>query len=556
MRLYLAEKHDQGDKIAKLLDPGLNVKADKRATSHTLSNGDVVSWCRGHLYEPAPPEHYNPAYKQWKLSDLPFRPQHWELMPKEESEYNRSAVNELLSQADEVVICTDYDREGQVLGMTALFEAGFSNFSKIFRAKITELNSAELKKAFDHIEPISNSMPMFYSGVARRNSDWLVGMNFSRFFSCMAQELGIRETINLGRVMTPMIAMIVNRDVQIANFKSKDYYELYAQLAVQKGVFIAKWQPKKELLDKEGYMTDKAAAEQTERKCKGQNFIIDSVERKLAQEHPPLPFSLGDLSVYCANHFNISPSQTLEVVQFLYDNGYTTYPRTDCRYLPESRHAEAAATLDALKQDQNLTAVIAGCDLNIKSRAFNDKKFAGHPHGAIIPTSSVVDATRLTDLQFKIYDIIRRYYIAQFYVPAQYDTVKVTASCQDETFIARGRTLIKDGYRLIFGKDALKDSDLDVSKVLKDSEDESAFANIPPVNQGENARNTAMRTDNKKTRAPKHYTLASFSAAIEHIGEALITDEQVLQNKQMLDFLKDITNTVFAVVVISARYKG
>lgn len=515
MRVYLAEKKQQGEVIAAYLDKSVQIARHDKATSYELSNGDVVTWCEGHLYELAMPDYYSPTLKEWRLDTLPFKPERWRLLPKERVQRLINVVNNLLSECTEVVLCSDYDREGQYLGMNAIYESGFQG--KILRAKITSLGKVELGRALNNIEDVSFTMPLYYSALARSHSDYLVGINLTRFFTCMGSQSNYGSKVNIGRVITPTVNLIVQRDDEIANFKARNYYELTVTLAVQNGNFNAKWQTPKELLDDNGYCLDYQSVKNIEEAVKGKTFTIDNVERRALEQNPPLPFSLADLQVYCGNHFKMSPSRVLEIAQKLYDNQYTSYPRTDSNYIPESQHEDATLILSKLKNNESYTSLVRGCNTSLKSKAFSDSGMGKSSHNAIIPTTEDVNAGRLDQDELKVYDIICRRYIAQFYVAAEYDCLTILASCRNQSFKASGRTLLKAGYRIIFTDEMLSEEN--------NTKAEDALP-IPLVNIGERAFNTKTAIDSKKTRAPKRYKQTSLVQTMKHI-DVLVDDAKL-----------------------------
>ena len=221
MRVYLAEKKQQGEVIASYLDKSVKIDRHDKATSYKLSNGDYVTWCEGHLYELAMPDFYDPKLKSWSLDNLPFRPSRWQLLPKERVRRLISVIDDLLSKCSEVVLCSDFDREGQYLGLNAIYESGYNG--RILRAKITSLGKVELGRALNAIEDISLTMPLYYSALARAHADYLVGINLTRFFTCLGRNANYREKVNIGRVITPTIQLIVERDNEIERFVAKSY---------------------------------------------------------------------------------------------------------------------------------------------------------------------------------------------------------------------------------------------------------------------------------------------------------------------------------------------
>lgn len=525
MRVYLAEKKQQGEIIAQFLDNSVKTGRHDNATSYTLSNGDVVCWCQGHLFGLAMPDHYSEELKQWRLDTLPFRPDNWELTITPAGKKLMPVITRNLDKADEVILCSDFDREGQYLGINAIKMSGFTG--RILRAPVTALGKIELQRAFDKVEDISKTMNLYYSALARSHADYLVGINLTRFFTCLGAAVSYKDKVNIGRVITPTINLIVQRDIDIANFRPKNYYELKAELSAQKGKFTVTWQPQKEQLDADGYMTDMNLINSVHVKVKGRPFTIISVDKKKVTQQPPLPFSLSELQVYCGEHFNFTPDRTLEIAQKLYDEQYTSYPRTDCSYVPETQHQDASIIISQLSCDPEFKQIALGCDTSIKSQAFSDKKMGNSSHNAIIPTMEYKDPKNLSVDEFKVYDAIRRRYVAQFYVPAEFDAVIVTAECLGEFFKASGRTLTKAGYRIVYSEELLDDN-----KDLSSEEN----TKIPPLTVGEVAIPQSLNIESKKTRAPKRYVQHTLTKAMRHI-DTLVDD---VQQKAILKETKGI----------------
>ncbi len=517
MRCYLAEKKQQAEAIAKVLDPSCKVGRHDRATHYDLAGGAVITWCEGHLYEQAPPDYYDSSLKRWTEEAEPFRPDNWILLPIPAKRRQISEVGALLSQADEVVLCSDYDREGQYLGMNAISEAGYRG--RILRAKVTSLGPVELRRALSSLEDVSRTMPLFYSAQARSRSDWLVGMNLTRLFTCIARSCGCQEKINIGRVITPTVNLIVKREEEIARFVPHDFFEVRASLAAQKGVFTAKWQPRRELQDEHGQVLSREEAEKAAAACRGKSFLVDAVDRKRVSEQPPLPFSLSELQIYCGSRFHFSPAQVLGIAQKLYDNQFTSYPRTDCQHLPESQHADAPQILERLKADPAFAPAVAGADPSIVSHAFNDAKASKSAHNAIIPTTAEVDPSVLSPDEMAVYDAIRRRYAAQFYVNAEFDTVKARFSCSGEIFTAGGRTLATPGWRILYGNIPPDDEDEGA-----EGRDKESSQKLPPLKPGETCMTRSVECERKQTRAPQRYRTASLIRTMLHI-DTLVGDE-------------------------------
>lgn len=524
MRVYLAEKKSQGHDLAEVLNGNKNY--DDRKSYIVLRNQDVVTWCSGHLLTLAEPQYYDPRYKIWREADLPLFPHTWQWLPIERTKGQLHEIAKLLQHADEVVISSDFDREGQLLAVNVLKHCNYQG--KALRIKLTATDHLSISRALEKIEDLDLTMPLYYSALARSHCDWLVGINLTRYFSCISHDQGSNEIVNIGRVITPTINLVVQRDEEIKNFKPQDYFEIEAQIAVQNGSFIAKWQPQESLCDSDGHCKDRLKAEAIFNKLKGKNLTIVSVDHTKTQEFPPLPFSQSKLQIYAARHFDLSPQETLDLCQALYDSRHklTTYPRTDCQYLPESQLADAPKILENLAKDPKLSGIIAGCDLKRKSRAFSDKKMQGHPHNAIIPSLGEQKTAGLSPDEFKIYNIIRLFYIAQFYAPAEYAVLTIKATCEGENFIARGRTLIKPGFRVIFHKNEL--NELDSLEPQEQDQDN----NFPKVGSGEKGFIQDLKFLAKKTRAPKHFDNAS-------LIEAMSSVSKYIQDPELKKILKE-----------------
>lgn len=521
MRVYLAEKESQGYDLARVIDS--NFTTDKGCIR--LSDGDVVTWGSGHLFALAEPDYYDPALKKWNVESLPILPTEFQWLPIDRVRKQLKIVSDLILDSDEVVVCSDYDREGQLIAKNILNYSGFSGSIK--RIKLKALDHESIKRALDEMVDFDESISLYYSAVARSHSDWIVGINLTRLFSCLAD---CGEVINIGRVITPTINLICQRDETIRNFKPRDFYEVEADISVQNGSFKGKWVPDKSLLDPDGHVLDQKAALAVVEAIKSQAIDISSVERTVSSENPPMLFSQAKLQAYAFRHFGFTTEKTLALTQSMYEKKITTYPRTDCQFLPESQFAEASQILAKLSADPNIANVIRGCDLNKKPRAFNDKKMSGHAHNAIVPSLGEQNISVLTADEMKLYNIIRLHYIAQFYAPAQYDVLTIKAKCGDYEFIARGKTLTKSGYRVLFHSGEIDDT------VQKSSSSDTAqdVSLLPNVNTGERGyvQNSNLLT--KRTRAPKHYDEASLVDTMNAIEKYVDVEHDDLEQELRL----------------------
>ncbi|SFS32630.1 DNA topoisomerase-3 [Succinivibrio dextrinosolvens] len=517
MRVYLAEKASQARDLANVLDSS-NVADDGYIR---VNEDEVVTWCHGHLLSLADPDYYDPALKVWDVKTLPFVPTQFEWLPVKDirSKKQLRTAASLVTKADEVVVSTDYDREGQLIAQNVLNYCNYSG--KTYRLKLSALDPTSIRKALNNIEPLNATHGLYQSAIARSCSDWIVGLNMTRLFTCLSSN-GVRhEVVNIGRILTPTVNLICQRDEAIKNFVSRDFYEVQANVMVQNGSFRVKWIPAADQLDPEGHLFDEKAAAKVISDIDNKSITLTAVDRTVQNENPPLPFSLSRLQIYAARHFGFSASKTLEIAQALYERKLTTYPRADCQYLPKAQFEDAKTILKELSNDPTIAPMVNGCDLTKCPRAFSDKKMEGHAHNAIIPSTGKQDFSSLSSDEFKIYNIIRLFYIAQFYAPAQYDVLTIKAKCEGYDFIARGKTLIKAGYRMIFHNEEL-DSEDSPTKENKDTE----IANIPNVKAGEQGYVNDPQMQIKHTRAPKHFDEASLIEAMTNVAKYVSDAEQ------------------------------
>lgn len=353
------------------------------------------------------------------------------------------------------MVSTDFDRGGQLIAMNVLNHCNFSGDT--YRLKLSALDPASIRKAFDSIEPLSKTHALYESAIARSYSDWIIGLNLTRLFTCLASSATAHEVVNIGRILTPTVNLICQRDLAIKNFQPQDFYDVIADVSVQNGMFKAKWVCPEEYLSQDGHLFDSKIASNVIADIKGKGAEIVNVERSVSNEQPPMPFFLSKLQIYAARHFGFSATKTLEICQSLYEQKLTTYPRSDCQYLPESQFAEAESILRELAHDPAVEPFVKGCDLTRKPCSYSDKKMTGHAHNAIIPSTGPQNIHNLTPDEFKIYNIVRLFFIAQFYAPAQYNVLEINTECNGHKFTSKGKTLIKPDYRVIFHQEQFEE---------------------------------------------------------------------------------------------------
>lgn len=453
MRLVLCEKPSQGRDIAKFLG------ATQRGEGFLSGPGVTVTWARGHLLETAEPEVYGEQYgKPWRTEVLPLVPAQWKLVVKPDAKAQFAVINRLLKQVDEVVIATDADREGEVIARELLEYCQFQG--RIFRLWMSALDDASIRAALADLWPSSRTEALYFAGVGRSRADWLIGMNLTRLYTLKGREAGIGNVLSVGRVQTPTLAIVVQRDREIENFVAKPYFEVIATLAVNGAAFPAKWVAAAQYCDEEKRCIQPGVVAQVVQLCRQTPTaaVIDcQTERK--KKSAPLAFSLSSLQQACSRHWGMAAQKVLDIAQKLYETyKLTSYPRTDCGYLPLSMREEIPQVLSAVvSTDPALQPVVAQLDAQFVSRIWNDKKITAH-HG-IIPTKHTGDLSKLSDDERNVYQLIRLHYLAQFLPLMEVDATEVTFNIGGQLFRTRGNVVVKPGWKSLFGTLADEDDD-------------------------------------------------------------------------------------------------
>jgi len=510
MKLFLCEKPSQGNDIAKVLG------ATKRGEG-CLSTPDgqlTVTWGIGHLVEQLNPEEYDPAFKKWAFETLPIIPGKWGLSPKKETKKQFNVVMKLIKQAKLVVIATDIDREGETIARELLDLAGFRG--QIKRLWLSALDEASIRKALASLKNNEETLPLYYAGLARSRADWLIGMNFSRLYTLLAQQKGYQgKPLSVGRVQSPTLSLVVNRDREIKNFIPKQHFTLQVMLSDGKQHFATQYVIPEQYCDPDGLCLSAQVIQAANRQIRqlGQ-AKVESVETKRERQHAPLCFALSDLQSEANRLYGLGAQRVLDIAQSLYEtHKATTYPRTDCGYLPESQLAEASRVIQyVLQSDQRLQPISAVLNLNQKSRVWNDKKITAH-HG-IIPTMVKVDISKMSDEEMKLYDLIRRRYLAQFLPISETDKTQIILKCGQHILSARGNVLVTPGWKILFGKSL--------------DEDDDAPQALPTLKQGQICQISDSEIKTLQTSPPNHFTEGTLLTAMKNAAR-FVTDERLKQ---------------------------
>jgi DNA topoisomerase-3 len=528
MRLYLCEKPSQGKDIAKA------VGATQRGDGCYEGPGVTVTWCIGHLVETAQPEAYDAKFKRWSIDHLPILPQHWKVEVKATTAAQFKAVKKLVGQATELIIATDADREGEMIAREILDLCGYRG--PLSRLWLSALNDASIKKALGELKPGAQTLPLYHSALARSRADWLIGMNLSRLFTLLGQQAGYTGVLSVGRVQTPTLKLVVDRDREIDKFVSVPYWAVDVTLTHQGRSFLAAWIPPNDSADAAGRCIRQDVARTAAQRIEaaGQAQVV-SVETERVREAPPLPFDLGTLQEVCSRQLGLDVQETLDIAQSLYETlKATTYPRSDSGYLPESMLAEVPTVLHALlKTDASLQTLIGKLDRQQRSRAWNDAKVTAH-HG-IIPTLEPTNLSAMSDKERAVYGLIRAHYLAQFLPHHEYDRTLAVLTCANQPLHATGKQIAVAGWHIALPQASRKE---DASPVADDdaaSDHEAAHSQVlPKLSQGDQCKVMQTAVNALKTLPPRPYTQGELIKAMKGVAK-LVTDPRLRQK------LKDTT---------------
>jgi DNA topoisomerase III len=505
MRLYIAEKPSLGRAIAEVL-PKPHEKGEGYIRA---ANGDVVSWCIGHLLEQAAPEAYNPTFKSWQWQTLPIIPDSWQVKPRSTSRKQLNILKQWVKQADELVHAGDPDREGQLLvdEVVDYLAVPKAKREQMLRCLISDLNPPAVRRALDALRSNREFLSLSTSALARSRADWLYGINMTRAYTLLARDSGSQALLSVGRVQTPILGLVVRRDAEIEAFNSKPFYSVLAHLVTPAGArFSAEWQPSEACLpwqDDEGRVLSRPLADNVVARIHDQPASVLEYQSKMVSQAAPLPYNLSALQIDAAKQLSLSPKQTLDVCQQLYErHKLITYPRSDCRYLPKEHHLQASEVAAAIPSVQpQLESAVEGANLQLRSAAWNDAKVSAHH--AIIPTARRGRADGLRGDELRVYTLIARQYLLQFYPPLQRRETRISLDIVGGRFLATGREILAPGWRALLPHER------------GDGEPESR---LPVVRQGDVLHCERGERLDKQTQAPKPFTDATLLAAMTGIA--------------------------------------
>jgi len=493
VKVCISEKPSVAKEIA------LVIGAKARKDGYWEGNGYQVTWTFGHFCTLLPPQDYKPHWKKWDLNSLPMLPDHFKtkLMKDGGVQKQFKVIKRLFHDAAVVINCGDAGTEGELIQRWVIKEAGYKGV--VQRLWISSLTSEAIRKGFTDLKPASKYDNLYYAASSRAIGDWLLGMNATRLYTLKYG--GYKQVLSVGRVQTPTLAMLVHRQREIEQFVPKPYWELHT---IYRGATFK---------NTTGRFDQVEVGTELLKQITGQDIIIDKIERKDGKEYAPKLYDLTSLQVHCNNKYGYSADRTLKTVQKLYEMKVVSYPRVDTTYLPEDVYPKVPKILGGLSDYSQYTAEILKGKIRKSKKIFDNKKVTDHH--AIIPTGEQQNLNG--DLE-KVYDMIVRRFLAVFYPDCKVAKTTVEAHVADVQFVAKGKEILDEGWRVLFPK---KDKSNNESGDDKEKEDDNV---LPSFTEGEQGPHQPSLFE-KMTKAPPYYTEASLLRAMETAGKQVDDDE-------------------------------
>lgn len=501
MRVCIAEKPSVAKEIADIV--GAKTKKD----GYYEGNGYRVTWTFGHLCTLKEPHEYIPQWKSWSLWTLPMIPPRFgiKLIPDKGIEKQFAIIEKLMSEAEAVINCGDAGQEGELIQRWVMQKAGCK--CPVYRLWISSLTEESIREGFASLKRQEEFNTLYEAGLSRAIGDWLLGINATRLYTIKYGQS--RQVLSIGRVQTPTLALIVNRQLEIDNFVSQPYWEL--KTIYRDTVFSVT----------KGRFSTVEEGEVFLQQVQGGPFEVVDIAKKQGKESPPRLFDLTSLQVECNKKFAYSAEDTLKLIQSLYEKKVTTYPRVDTTFLSDDIYPKVPNILQVLQTSQVYEPLINPLwrsNLPKSKKVFDNSKVTDHH--AIIPTN--VRPSNLTDNERKVYDLVVRRFIAAFYPDCRVATTTVLGKVGNIEFKATGKQIIEPGWRIVFEKEK------DVEKEEKDTDEERV---LPDFVKGESGPHEPALGE-KWTQPPKYYTEATLLRAMETAG-------RLVENDELRDALKE-----------------
>ena len=494
MKVCIAEKPSVARDIASVI--GATTARD----GYMEGNGYQVTWTFGHLCTLKEPNDYTENWKRWSLAALPMIPQRFGIKLIEDKGIAKQfgVIERLMQNADEIINCGDAGQEGELIQRWVMQKAQAK--CPVKRLWISSLTEEAIKQGFDNLKDQQDYQPLYLAGLSRAIGDWILGMNATRLYTLKYGQN--RQVLSIGRVQTPTLALIVNRQQEIDNFKPEAYWVL--STLYRDTLFTAI----------KGRFTSKEEGEKAFSTIAEKDFEVMEVSKKKGTEAPPHLFDLTSLQVECNKKFSYSAETTLQLIQSLYERKFTTYPRVDTQFLSDDIYPKCPLILAGLRGYESFTQPLAGKKLSKSKKFFDSSKVTDHH--AIIPTG--VPAQSLSDMERNVYDLVVRRFIAAFYPDCQFSTTTVTGRVEEVELKATGKEIIDPGWRVILAKD----TDPADEENAKNTTEERT---LPTFVKGEKGAHVPTLAE-KWTSPPKYYTEATLLRAMETAGK-FVEDEEL-----------------------------
>ncbi|MFB6317999.1 DNA topoisomerase 3 [Saccharicrinis sp. FJH54] len=486
MIVCIAEKPSVARDLARILGAG------SRKNGYFEGNGYQVTWTFGHLCGLKEPHEYNPNWKRWNLYDLPIVPQRFgiRLIDDEGIKKQFSVIENLVQNAEEVINCGDAGQEGELIQRWVLQKAQCS--CPVKRLWISSLTDEAIKEGFEKLYDQKDFESVYYAGLSRATGDWLLGINATRLYTLKYGQRN--QLLSVGRVQTPTLALIVERQKEIDNFKPEPYWEL-------RTLYREVW-----FSYVDGRFSKKEDAEQMVADISGKPFFIVSAETKEGNEFAPKLFDLTSLQVECNTRYGFTADKTLKLIQSLYEKKVTTYPRVDTTFLSDDIYPKIPAILKGLKAYEEYTAPLMQQKIRKTKRVFDNKKVTDHH--AIIPTG--IPANNLTPDEKLVYEQVTLRFIAAFYPDCKVLKTTVNGKVEQYGFRASGKQIVEPGWRIVLKSNT------------SDSNDEDQI--MPELNEGESGPHEPDLQE-KETKPPRYFTEASLLRSMETAGKQIDDDD-------------------------------
>ena len=526
MIVCIAEKPSVGRDIARII--GANVAHD----GYMEGNGYQVTWTFGHLCTLKEPHDYDPWWKTWDLATLPIIPNRFgiKLIANDGYEKQFNTIKRLMRSAEYIVNCGDAGQEGELIQRWVMQKA--QPTCPVQRLWINSMTDEAIREGFANLKPQSEYQSLYEAGLCRAIGDWLLGMNATRLYTLRYRQAQ-RQVLSIGRVQTPTLAMIVNRQLEIQTFKPEQYWVL--STVYRDTLFTLKQSEKEddegESKDSRGRITNEEEGRRALALIQDRDFEVSGVSQKAGNEAPPRLFDLTSLQVECNKKFSFSADETLKYIQNLYEKKFTTYPRVDTTYLPDDVYPKCPKILQGLLPYAPLVQPLMGTKLKKSKKVFDSSKVTDHH--AIIPTGTNPANGDMSLNEKKVFDLITRRFIAVFYPDCKFSTTTVTGRVETEEttpegkvkkgkveFKATGKQILEQGWRDVFNW-GRANKEVTTDDEGNKKEDEKT---LPAFQKGEHGPHTPTLTE-KWTTPPKPYTEATLLRAMETAGKTVADEE-------------------------------